>query len=90
MCEDCHTSYFDGRDWVGGGVKKPHTFIEFTKNLIDELNAFWTSGELKPTYNTLNMGGIHFYDSIVVVEKKKIPFKPFDLPVGDFADIRTE
>ena len=87
MCEDCHTSYL--KEW-GGGLKKPDTFIEFTKNLIDELNAFYTNEALQPTYNTLNMGGIHFYDSIVVVEKKEIPFRPFDLPVGDFAEVRTE
>ncbi|MBR3746038.1 MAG: hypothetical protein IKN27_03665, partial [Selenomonadaceae bacterium] len=79
MCEDCHTSYWD--EW-GGGLKKSDTFIEFTKNLIDELNAFHTNGTLPPNYNTLNMGGIHFYDSIVIVEKKKIPFKPFYLRIG--------
>lgn len=86
-CEDCHTSY---QARFNGGLKKSDTFIEFTKNLIDELNAFHTNGTLPPTYNTLNMGGIHFYDSIVVVEKKKIPFKPFDLPVGDFAEVNAE
>ncbi|MBR3746037.1 MAG: class I SAM-dependent methyltransferase [Selenomonadaceae bacterium] len=84
MCEDCHTSY---QAKYNGGLKREGTFIEFTKNLIDELNAFHTEGTLPPTYNTLNMGGICFYDSIVVVEKKKVPFKPFDLPVGDFAEV---
>lgn len=83
-CEDCHTSY-----WAkfGGGLKNPATFIEFTKNLIDEINAFHIPNELPPTYNSQNMGGIHFYDSIVIVEKKQIPFAPFDLPVGEFADL---
>ena len=83
-CEDCHTSYWD--EW-GGGLKREGTFIEFTKNLLDELNAFHTNGELPPTYNTLNMGGIHFYDSVVIVEKKKIPFKPFDLRIGKDAAV---
>ena len=86
LCEDCHTSYWNKKDFPGG-LKKPNTFVEFTKNLIDELNAFHTGDELKPTYNTLNMGGIHFYDSIVVVEKKQVPFKPFDLRIGKDAAI---
>ena len=84
MCEDCHTSYFPN---YGGGVKNRNTYIEFAKNLIDELNAFHTGDELKPTYNTRNIGGIHFYDSIVVVEKKPVPFKPFALRIGKDAAI---
>ena len=70
MCEDCHTSYWSG----GGGLKREGTFIEFTKNLIDEINAIHTQSpyseqSMPTTYNTLNISGIHFYDSIVVVEK---------------------
>lgn len=80
FCEDCHTSYWG--EWEGG-LHKPDTYIEFTKNIIDELNAFHTQGQLEPTYNTLNMGGIHFYDSIVIIEKNLIPFKPFHLIVGE-------
>ena len=97
MCEDCHTSYWDCYDKPDpqtgeqkllqhGGIGVDGTFIEFTKKLIDEINAFHTKGVLPPTYNTLNMGGIHFYDSVVVVEKKKIPFKPFDLCIGKESD----
>lgn len=82
MCEDCHTSYVDGGDWPGGGLKREGTFIEFMKNIIDELNANWTGKALSPTYNTLNMGGLHFYDSVVVAEKKHAPFKPFNLHIG--------
>ena len=79
MCEDCHTSYWEE---YGGGLRNPASFIEFTKNLIDEINAFWSRESLKPTYNTMNMGGIHFYDSIVVVEKKRISAQPFNLRIG--------
>lgn len=82
MCEDCHTSYWNKSRWPGGGLKAPGTFIEFTKDLIDEINAFWIGQSLKPTYNTMNMGGIHFYDSMVVVEKKRIPTQPFNLRIG--------
>ena len=82
ICEDCHTSYQNNELYPGGGLKVAGTFIEFTKNLIDELNAFWAGQNLRPTYNTLNMGGIHFYDSIVVVEKKNVPIPPFHLRIG--------
>lgn len=82
MCEDCHTSYIDEKSWSGGGLRREGTFIEFTKNLIDELNAFWTRGALEWNYNTQNIGGIHFYDSVVVVEKKRYAFVPFSLQIG--------
>jgi len=82
MCEDCHTSYVDKERWPGGGLRREGTFIEFTKSLIDELNAFWTGKALQPTYNTTNVGGIHFYDSVVVVEKRRAASKPFSLNVG--------
>lgn len=84
LCEDCHTSYWPH---YGGGLKNPNSYIEFTKNLIDEINALQSKNALSPTYNTLNMGGIHFYDSIVVVEKKKIPFESFLLRIGKEANV---
>lgn len=80
MCEDCHTSYWGD---YAGGLNKRGTFIEFSKMLIDELNAFQTREALQPTYRTLNMGGIHFYDSVVVVEKNMIAFPPFHLAIGE-------
>lgn len=79
MCEDCHTSYWQK---FGGGLKNPASFIEFSKNLVDEINAFHTQGALSPTYTTTNAGGIHFYDSMVVVEKKAKPFQSFGLRIG--------
>ena len=85
MCEDCHTSYWEQ---LGGGLKREGTFIEFTKNLVDEINAIHTHAthskkSLPVTYNTLNMGGLHFYDSIVVAEKSSRPFSPFALQIGE-------
>lgn len=87
MCEDCHTSYWDVSRWKGGGVGVSGTYIEFAKKLIDEINAFHTREALNPTYNTLNMSGIHFYDSIVVVEKNERAFKPFALRIGETTTI---
>ena len=63
-------------------MKAPGTFIEFAKNFIDEINAFHSRGALNPNYNTLNLSGLHFYDSIVVAEKNEIASVPFKLRIG--------
>lgn len=68
LCEDLHTSY-----WLqyGGGHKRPGTFIEYSKNLIDHLNAWHSEeGSLKVDDFTRSAASIHFYDSIMVVEKQ--------------------
>jgi FtsJ-like methyltransferase len=66
MVEDLHTAYWDEYE---GGLRKPSTFIELCKNLIDELNADHTRGALPQTEFTRTTAGIHFYDSIVVFER---------------------
>ncbi|MBS4063751.1 MAG: class I SAM-dependent methyltransferase [Chitinophagaceae bacterium] len=79
LCEDVHTSY-----WLpyGGGYKRSGTFIEYSKNLIDLLHAFHSNqNSLKVTDFTKSTNSIHFYDSIVVIEKKGRE-KPFDLCTG--------
>ncbi|MBK9538639.1 MAG: class I SAM-dependent methyltransferase [Flavobacteriales bacterium] len=68
LCEDLHTSY-----WLqyGGGDRRPGTFIEYSKRLIDKLNA-WHSEErsLQVDGFTRSAASIHFYDSIAVIEKQ--------------------
>jgi len=75
ICEDTHTSYWD---ICGGGYKKENTFIEYAKNLVDDLHAYHSKNrdELKPTYYTKNVEFVHFYDSMVVIKKRKrsVPF----------------
>lgn len=74
LSEDLHTSYW--RKW-GGGYKRPSTFIEYTKNFIDELNAFHSKQKrFKLTTFTKSVDSIHYYDSVIVLEKKKKE-KPF-------------
>ena len=46
MVEDLHTAYWEEYE---GGLRKPSTFIEVCKNLIDELNADHNRGALPPT-----------------------------------------
>jgi hypothetical protein len=69
LCEDLHTSY-----WLkfGGGHKRRGTFIEFSKNFIDSLNAFHSEQRsLKVNQFTRTVNSVHYYDSIIVIEKYK-------------------
>ena len=80
LCEDLHTSYWPA--W-GGAYRKSDTFIEYSKNLIDRINA-WHSLEpeqLGVTEFTRTAHSLHFYDSVLVIEKRPIA-KPFHLKSG--------
>jgi len=66
MVEDLHTAYWDE---YGGGVSKPDTFINISKNFIDRLNADHSRGQVVPDFITRQTFGISFYDSVVVFEK---------------------
>lgn len=81
ICEDTHTSY-----WLtyGGGVGRQGTFIEFSKKLIDKLNAYHSEQSvLQPDDYTKSINGIFFYDSVVVVEKTNRT-KPVIINSGTF------
>ena len=69
LFEDCHTSY-----WADcqGGLRAKGSFIEFSKDRIDDLNAFWLpdTASLAPGRLTHELGSISYYDSIVVFEKR--------------------
>lgn len=70
ICEDLHTSYWKSH---GGGYRKKNTFIEYSKNFIDMLNA-WNakrSSRLKVSDFTKTVDSIHYYDSVIVIEKGK-------------------
>ncbi len=67
LCEDTHTSY---QIMYGGGYKRRGTFMEYSKNLIDYIHAYFSEQRaLKINKYTKNINGLHFYDSIVIVEK---------------------
>lgn len=68
LCEDLHTSY-----WLkyGGGLKRNGTFIEYSKNWIDFLNAYHSHQKsFQPNKFTRTVNSIHYYDSIVIIQKK--------------------
>ena len=84
LCEDTHTSYYP---WPNAGIDSQHSFINFTKQMIDAMHENhlyngpdgekWTpSRSIDPLFKHWNnVRGIHYYDSIVVIEKR--PLKPF-------------
>ncbi|MDO8952236.1 MAG: hypothetical protein Q7U86_06390, partial [Draconibacterium sp.] len=79
LCEDLHTSY-----WLkyGGGHKRQGTFIEYSKNFIDYLNAYHSEQRtLKVNEFTKSVFSIHYYDSIIVIEKRPIE-KPYHEKTG--------
>jgi len=79
FCEDTHTSY---QIMYGGGYLRKGTFIEYSKKLIDLLNAnFSEQSSLKVNSFTQSVNSIHFYDSIVIIEKA-IMEKPKRLTTG--------
>jgi cephalosporin hydroxylase len=81
IVEDTHTSY-----WYEfhGGLKKPNSFIEYSKNLIDSLYEGHITEKEKIVINqiTKHIHCVSFYDSIVVFEKRKRA-EPFHIKKGD-------
>jgi len=80
ICEDIHTSYWP--DW-NGGYRRPGTFIEYSKAFIDHIHA-WHSAEpaqFNVTKFTESVHSLHYYDSMLVVEKRPI-VKPFPVKKG--------
>jgi cephalosporin hydroxylase len=86
LCEDTHTSYMPV---FGGGYRHPHTFIETMKTMIDRLNAFHSQdlSALAPDDFTRTTDSMHFYDSVLVIEKR-LRERPEQVNYGSRADFR--
>lgn len=85
LCEDLHTSYW--LKW-GGGYKRRRTFIEYSKNFIDSLNAFHSQQKkLRVSSFTKSVNSLHYYDSILVIEKRKIE-APFHEKTGSISFVK--
>jgi hypothetical protein len=71
LCEDTHTSYWKR---YGGGYRHPGSFVEHSKNFVDALHAwhFEDAGKKEVSEFTKSTYAIHFYDSLVVFEKRPI------------------
>ena len=80
LCEDIHTSYWDEFE---GGYKRKGTYIEYSKDFIDYINA-WHSREpkkLSVSDFTRSAHSLHYYDSILVIEKKPME-EPYSVKMG--------
>jgi hypothetical protein len=76
ICEDTRASYWSQYE---GGYRKPGTFIEYAKGLVDRLHAWYIEDQAAArdeTFARMTLG-IVFYDSMVVFEKraKDVPFQ---------------
>ncbi len=69
LCEDMHTSYWGS---FGGGYKNPASYIEYTKNFIDYINAWYNPNINENNSYTRSMHSLHYYDSMLVIEKRKM------------------
>lgn len=71
LVEDLHTSYWSE---FGGGYRRPGTFVEHAKSLIDSLNAWHSRDEHSFTVDdhTRTVRGMHVYDSVIVFDKGKV------------------
>jgi hypothetical protein len=77
VVEDVESSY---KNMYGGGPKRRGTFIEFSKNIIDFLNANHSDfSTLKPNWYSKNVEFIHFYNNVVVFGKRKIEKFPINI-----------
>lgn len=75
ICEDLHTSYWAN---FGGGYRKRGTYIEYAKGLIDRVQAWHSQSKgLRVDEFTRSVHGLHFYDSVLVIEKR-----PIEAPVN--------
>lgn len=79
LCEDCHTSYWSS---YGGGYQRKNSFIEYSKNWIDYINAYHSrTSRLRINEVTQTAKSICYYDSIVVIEKGQVE-KPYASKTG--------
>jgi predicted O-methyltransferase YrrM len=71
LIEDLHTSYWQS---YGGGYKRAGTFVEYAKDLVDQVNAWHSHDEqvLSVDDYTRSIRGMHVYDSIIVFDKGQV------------------
>lgn len=67
ICEDLHTSYWRG--YPQGGYRRKTTFIERSKRLVDDIHADFHGKRSDVSDAHRSIDGVHFYNSMVVIEK---------------------
>ena len=71
LVEDLHTNYWERFE---GGLGRDGTFIEYAKRLSDQLNAWHSRDDAEFVVDdfTRTTRSMHFYDSIIVFEKRDV------------------
>lgn len=76
MCEDTHTNYWPE---YGGGLRAPNTFLNYSKLVTDTMNSSYYRGIDQHPDNKMfadfyqDVVGMHYYDSVVVIDKGDRP-----------------
>jgi hypothetical protein len=72
IVEDTHTSYWPG---FGGGHRAAASFIEFAKDLIDQMHSWYTEDDAGFPLHPLaaEIGSLRLHDSLIIVEKHLKP-----------------
>ena len=80
LCEDTCTSY-DSKKYHNAGYHNPNNFIEYSKNFIDYIHA-WFSKEQELQINdvTRTAQSLHYYSNVLVIEKRPM-YPQFDMEV---------
>lgn len=75
VTEDTHTSYWD--QW-GGSFRGATTFMNYAKGLTDLVNRqHFDKSNIENWKPYEDLYGVSFYNSMVVIEKRKVP--PFEI-----------
>ncbi len=70
LCEDVQTSYW--RVYHNGGYQRPGTFIELTKQMLDDMHAWYHDEPQKLLPDIAStVFGVSVFDGIVVIEKRQ-------------------
>ena len=71
LCEDIHTSFMPE---YGGGYRREGTFLEYGKALVDRLYGWYSRDHAVLTVDEFTRAtyALHFYDSVLVMEKRPI------------------
>lgn len=86
VVQDTHTSYWPE---YSGGAGRSGTFMEWTKDRLDDLHWRYTRTDPATSAWTAGLESVHVYDSLVVLEKRTRP-RPFNEVVGTSDYLRTE
>jgi hypothetical protein len=78
MIEDLHTAYWKNH---GGGLDHPANFFNHLKLMADDMHAPYHDGAPRIPETAGELGAVHMYDSIVVLEKAVV-YPPVHSKVG--------